>query len=88
MIINSVTGKSELDSPKQMQILRPSFPLPAPSLLLDQTEARRAKKIFWATYFWLVVRICDIVPSRYLAEANIYDGGLKVRTREDSVNLS
>ena len=53
-MINSVIGNSDLDSPKQMQIRRPSQnsgesrdpPLP---LFLDQTEARRAEKIWGET---------------------------------------
>ena len=60
-MINSVTGNSDLDSPKQIEILRPSqnsggsrVSLPAPSpppLIFDQTEARRAEKIFWGDLF-------------------------------------
>ena len=62
-MINSVTGNSDLDSPKQMQILRPSQnsggsrvslpapPSPPPPLIFDQTEARRAEKILGGDLF-------------------------------------
>ena len=93
-MINSVTGNSDLDSPKQMQILRPSQNSggsrdpPPPPLFSTKLRPEGRKKIFWETYLWLVVNICDILPSRYLAYANTYDGGLKDRTLDDSVNLS
>ena len=75
-----------------MQILRPSQNSggsrdPTP-YFWTKLRPEGPKKFFWETYFWLVVKICDIVPSRYLAEANIYDRGLKMRTLEDCVNLS
>ena len=76
-----------------MQMLRPSQnsggsrdpPLP---YFRPNWGPKGRKKFFGETYLWLVVNICDILPSRYLAYANIYDGGLKDRTLDDSVNLS
>lgn len=48
-MINSVTGNSDLDSPKQMQMRVKGFP----SLFLDQTE------IFWGDRSPLLSQVLD-----------------------------